>query len=234
MTKLELLEKEFVDNGQISLSTLKDTFCTITDDFLRHNQFEIKESYDVQEWTKIVSRSLLVVSFERLCLKLNCSHGLMTIETLDGVDYLDIDCITTCPFPIDIVMFSVFGGPFLQLPYSFMKEDHLYLSYNAIIAILEMPDFKKTEASNKIKFKTYVMFDEASGCYKIGKAKNIEFREDVLGAQLPMVRTILYSDENLEAKLHRQYASKRKRGEWFTLTADDILDIIKDYKFKKP
>jgi hypothetical protein len=50
---------------------------------------------------------------------------------------------------------------------------------------------------------------------------------------VPLIKTILTNDNDIEAELHNLFAIKRHRGEWFSLTADDILLLIERYGFKK-
>jgi len=85
----------------------------------------------------------------------------------------------------------------------------------------------------KKKKKTYVMYDNNTNLYKIGKSHSIIFREKTLSSQMPLIKTILYSDLDYENILHEKYAEKRVRGEWFNLDANDILDIIKEFNFIK-
>ena len=63
--------------------------------------------------------------------------------------------------------------------------------------------------------------------YKIGRTNNPLRREGELGVQLPEkcqpVHYVQTDDpEGVEAYWHRRFASKRKEGEWFALTAQDV------------
>jgi hypothetical protein len=63
--------------------------------------------------------------------------------------------------------------------------------------------------------------------YKIGKSNAVGRREYELGLQLPeravLVHSIRTDDPTgIEAYWHKRFAAKRKNGEWFELTRDDI------------
>ena len=63
--------------------------------------------------------------------------------------------------------------------------------------------------------------------YKIGKTNNLIRREGEIRLQLPEqarpVHSIKTDDPaGVESYWHSRFASKRKSGEWFELTAEDI------------
>lgn len=90
-----------------------------------------------------------------------------------------------------------------------------------------------TEIKDKKKYKTYIMFDSPSGLYKIGKSTHVEIREKTLSGQIPLIKTILVCNDNVENNVHIDYSDKRVRGEWFRLDENDILDIINKFGFYK-
>jgi hypothetical protein len=77
----------------------------------------------------------------------------------------------------------------------------------------------------------YIIRDtDVTGYCKIGKTNNPQRRIGHFDTMLPFsteVLCILETDNCsfLEYSLHRQYASKRVRGEWFALDDDDIAAI---------
>lgn len=77
----------------------------------------------------------------------------------------------------------------------------------------------------------YLMSDSATGFTKIGRSVKPEFREKTLMAQAPTVSLVCYWSEcenNHESELHNLFKDKRKRGEWFHLSTDD-LKLIEDF-----
>lgn len=79
--------------------------------------------------------------------------------------------------------------------------------------------------------KTYLMRDENTGCTKIGKSVNPRTRERTLLSDKPTITLFMVCEKNVEKILHKEYADKNVRGEWFNLTAEDIADISKNYNF---
>lgn len=83
--------------------------------------------------------------------------------------------------------------------------------------------------------KVYLMYDKKEGYIKIGETKKkLKTRrkgvsEPTLRATDPMIEIITAwnAPKELETKLHSNYISKRKRGEWFDLRAVDLEDINK-------
>lgn len=80
----------------------------------------------------------------------------------------------------------------------------------------------------------------ADGLHKIGCTGNIKKRAYSLGKEhkgFEIVHTIPTNNAfNLEGELHSRYSSKRRDGEWFALTSDDLLSLLqmhrKDYDEK--
>jgi hypothetical protein len=83
----------------------------------------------------------------------------------------------------------------------------------------------------------YIMQDLSTNFYKVGVSKNLNYREKTLQSQKP---TILYlfskSFKNkekayeFELHLHKLYASKRVRGEWFDFSSSDLNNLKSIFK----
>lgn len=71
------------------------------------------------------------------------------------------------------------------------------------------------------------MFDRRSGFYKIGMSNNPRYREKTLQAQIPLVDILnaWAGTRKDEGYLHKFFAKKRLRGEWFELADYDLEEI---------
>lgn len=81
----------------------------------------------------------------------------------------------------------------------------------------------------------YLMKDLRSGYVKIGESINPRYRESTLQSEQPLIELIeawegTWDDEQ---DLHRAYAEKRIRGEWFSLDEGDIEAIRGDFYSRK-
>lgn len=86
---------------------------------------------------------------------------------------------------------------------------------------------QQNKPKNKANRCTYLMIDKRNGLYKIGKSKHPEQRERTLQSEVPQIELIDFCAEGIvsESELHKCFQSKRVRGEWFRLDANDILTI---------
>lgn len=80
----------------------------------------------------------------------------------------------------------------------------------------------------------YLMRDERTNFYKIGKSSNPRHREKTLQSDNPLVVLVdswigVSSDEK---RLHKRFEAKRIRGEWFNLDENDIQKIYKFFADK--
>lgn len=80
-----------------------------------------------------------------------------------------------------------------------------------------------------IKRYLYIGYDDTSWGFKIGITNNIIKRQDELRNTNPSFVMLLdFEVDNawkLEKELHKKYADKRVSGEWFELSAQDVVDI---------
>ncbi len=93
---------------------------------------------------------------------------------------------------------------------------------------------KDIETLRKSQFDSfvYLMEDLRNGAFKIGRSRTPGKRERTLQSEEPEInlRFAIPSDEQQERRMHVCFSHKRTRGEWFELTADDLIWIISDLK----
>jgi len=74
----------------------------------------------------------------------------------------------------------------------------------------------------------YVVKSNLNGLVKIGTTTNFKKRrsniENSSGSDIEVL-AMFYGSLDLEKQLHRQFADKRKRGEWFQISDDDLNAI---------
>ncbi len=73
----------------------------------------------------------------------------------------------------------------------------------------------------------YLMINKRNNHFKIGRSKSLYHREKTLQSQEPEIELVTFwcCPGFIERVLHRQYSPKRKRGEWFDLTMNDLRGI---------
>ncbi len=117
----------------------------------------------------------------------------------------------------------------------FAQENNIKELNNAIKLEYEQ-DFIKDNSGMLVKrhsdfpTKVYLMKDEHSGLYKIGRSINPLKRERTLQSEKPQIR-LIYSFNAYckdEIDIHEKFKDKRVRGEWFSLNEDDI-NYIKNF-----
>ena len=78
---------------------------------------------------------------------------------------------------------------------------------------------------------TYLMFNFRNRYTKIGKSVDPGFREKTLHAEDPDIHVLAISWDEGERDLHKTYARKRLRGEWFDLDLQTIEGLLLDKRF---
>lgn len=89
------------------------------------------------------------------------------------------------------------------------------------------------EAKKSSKCYVYLMKDLTNGTYKIGMSNNPNCREKTLQSEKPQIELICSKKyptrdiaKAIESSLHSTYSSAHIRGEWFTLSEQDVKDIV--------
>lgn len=82
---------------------------------------------------------------------------------------------------------------------------------------------------------TYLMWNRRNGYIKIGRSKHPEYRERTLQAEDPDIHVIaVIANSNVETSLHQHFDGCRIRGEWFSLTASQVEEVIRTRGFFVP
>jgi len=115
----------------------------------------------------------------------------------------------------------------LMLP----ESEYIKIRYrlNKMLSAIKKP---KKELINA---RAYILSDALMpGIYKIGKSSDPKgSRERTLEAQKPSIDWLFYTEQNVEKIIHKRYADKHVRGDWYRLTEEELEQIIKDYNFIK-
>tara|TARA_R110002020_G_C16169395_1_gene763963 strand:+ start:42 stop:1127 length:1086 start_codon:yes stop_codon:yes gene_type:complete len=77
--------------------------------------------------------------------------------------------------------------------------------------------------------KCYILKDNNTGFYKIGKSINPVFREKTLQSEKPTIQAVKIFKEDHEDELHKKYSKYRVRGEWFKLNKIQLQYICSSY-----
>ena len=80
--------------------------------------------------------------------------------------------------------------------------------------------------------KTYLVYDKGSNLIKIGKAIDVESRMRQLQIGCGSILELLYVfNVDIEYPLHKELKHKRVQGEWFDVTADEVLRAVNENDF---
>ena len=81
--------------------------------------------------------------------------------------------------------------------------------------------------------KTYLIYDDITKKFKIGKSYDPYKREKTLCSDRCSINLVAYCDYDIESELHSMYSEYRVRGEWFNLSTKQVHCIIKYFKDEK-
>lgn len=101
----------------------------------------------------------------------------------------------------------------------------------------ELINMKSSRSEVEESCYVYLMIDTTNNFHKIGISNNPKYREHTLQSDKPTIELICAKEypsraiaEAIESALHRAYAGKRIRGEWFNLELSDIETIKQTLK----
>jgi hypothetical protein len=227
-----------IENGQVvGCFSKQERGCLgITDEWIISNGFEVKNHYSDEEGMQM----LHINHFEnqlKFYLDLNNKHISedASIHYFDNDPFIKFSDIYPQNTHLLFIMWNASG--FAQSFFEYHNEMYVSESFFRTVGVDEK--FLKDFAFIGLEFtekkqiqKTYIMVDHNTGFYKIGKSTNPLVRENTLASEKPTIELLLICEENIERKLHKDFSNKRVRGEWFSLSADDLLDLIEFKNFK--
>jgi len=100
------------------------------------------------------------------------------------------------------------------------KESYLKIAEDKLINLIE--DFEINDEK-----KTYIIKDDISGYYKIGRSKNPKNRLKQVCPTYSTPLLVYVINDDYESMLHKQFNHKRVKGEWFNLDSYDLEWIYK-------
>jgi len=181
------------------------------------------ETYSMQQripFTNNLKRYMSVV-FGEIYLNINAFQFEKRIH--ENGDYRIIPC--------DMMFFLCFGMMW-DIRYGYRLGPDRLITSLGLSKVIGFDAHLKAENNNDLderkysKQNTYLMVDNNTGLHKIGKSKDIMKREKTLQSEKPTIRLVHTFFENIERRLHKRYAHKRVRGEWFDLSSADLSEII--------
>jgi len=112
-----------------------------------------------------------------------------------------------------------------------VKYDEYIIYQNEYVKklVAKKPKVKKVKKNNTKNKKTYILKDNNTGYYKIGKSINPLNREKTLQSEKPTYQMIKIFDKDVEYELHKKYNNQRQRGEWFNLNNTQVKYICTHY-----
>lgn len=164
------------------------------------------------------------------------NYSQFKLEWINDTPYTDAFVFSKCennayniiPAAILITLFSID-----DIDIAFKRNGNYFISTRFIrlipALIDKFEDIVKCKNPTNKSFNTYLMIDESTGFYKIGKAIEPLFREKTLQSEKPTINLISFTERDIENKLHKKYAAKRLRGEWFNLSEKEVSEIISEF-----
>jgi hypothetical protein len=236
---ISLLDKHTISNNGKNFvkRTIFHEVDFLPSDMPEQAGYEDRLVYSIDEFVGILRINSLLSSFERLCHILNAEQPDVLEFKQSGCEWF-LKISFNGKLPNELVPVKVFVSSFNNHPGVICKEGEMWFNHPFLCSVAKlMESIIKNERTSKdgtaSGYKTYIMVDENSGLYKIGKSRNPTVREATLGGQIPKIKILFVCDKDIEREIHTEFSDKRVRGEWFNLSMDDVLDTANKYGFKK-
>lgn len=200
----------------------------------------------------LISNTNELIGGERAISAISLICGIISASVESGIipDYnqFELEWVNNTPYVPVLVFSSLKNDPYnaiIPVPIflttfflddielTFTKNLNVFISLRYIKVIPIMMNDNGCELDNKLnhkkEFKTYLMIDKNTGFYKIGKAIEPYFREKTLQSEKPTISILAFCDKNIENYLHKKYAIKKIRGEWYNLSEKEVSEVISEF-----
>ncbi len=123
----------------------------------------------------------------------------------------------------------------LDLYRSIVKSEERLADWNKeLIPLFDSPGSVQREIQEHAKGKCVYLIGSPIGLTKIGRTNDIMQRLSAFNVDSPVELSpvhLHYCDkaDQVEKKLHKKFSSKKRRGEWFQLSPEDISWIVEKY-----
>lgn len=228
--------EELIENYVVNYSEICEILHYNEDEaefFFSESPFEIKHQYSSFEALSILKYRLLNATLGLYMTERNLHQVDVEYREIYGEWYVDLfsfisnktgETVTGIPEMIASSMNS--------LEMCFKYRGKTFVSYLFFDAVRKFYSRDRPTPIIQSKSKTYLIKDERNGFIKIGKAINPRIRESTLQSEMPLMVLIAICEDDIESLLHKKFYKQRKRGEWFKLSTDQLLDLIKEHGFK--
>ena len=200
-----------------NINDLKDLMRELEEAFYSGSQIPIDCVNYIKEWLKLndeEEHNIEYLEYKCGCLESKCEYYKSEYEDLESkCEYWKNQC------------------------------EKLDVGKNSYKALLDMVTEEKNEYTNIRKSfinsliqtntlvsgkKTYLIYDDITQKFKIGKSYDPYKREKTLCSDRCSINLVAYCDYDIESVLHSMYSEYRVRGEWFNLSTNQVRWII-DY-----
>lgn len=206
--------------------TNSDTIENVTSIKICYIQYkQALKAYGVE--IPILSEFSNELSFKLACHLNHIDSDLELIETYNQLQYHRTVALEDCDYFVINSAIDKNKGTLLSFDHRGIVDVWTYsrrkFYSNVMFPIVDKPH---QYPDNKI----YLMLDDKTGYFKIGRSKNPIVREKTLQSEKPEIFLIAQwsAPKIIEKELQHKYRSKNIRGEWFRLSVSD-LDDIRDF-----
>ena len=167
---------------------------------------------------------------------MDTTDEIVTITKLDAIKITEEEDGTWLMMPFGWVgwynCIKIDENVFINLKKEIKYANKVNLKYTNLDEVVNMcMEFCKKNKINVLTnaVKTYLIKDNHTKLYKIGKSKNPKHREKTLQSEKPSIKMVKIWNKNIERKLHKLYSEYRVRGEWFNLTPVQVKYICTQF-----